>query len=364
MLTQVNYTARQAKITAKLLAQNLDAIIISGYENIVYLTGFTGHAATLLITANGSHSLITDYRYFERATEESQGVEVVLRARDSESLPDCIFRLLGNKQAIAFESEKVSYREFAALYESNHQTKLLPVYGWTEQLRMVKDQYEISQIKHAATIADEALSQTMPYIKEGISERDVAIELEYRMQKLGSEGISFDTILLFGERSSLPHGNPTNKKLKQGDLILLDFGAVVNGYRSDMTRTFVLGTANEKQQSIFDTVKAAQQNALSKVCAGADCLMINTAAHHVLATSPFAQYAGEGLGHGVGLFLHEQPFIKPGVEYQLQAGNVITIEPGIYIPQFGGVRLEEDILVTESGYECLTNFPHQFEILN
>ncbi|GEK11282.1 M24 family metallopeptidase [Pseudoalteromonas peptidolytica] len=359
---QVNYSARQQRLIKKLQQHQSDALIVYGYENIVYLTGFTGHAATLLVRANGQHQLITDYRYFERAGNEAVGVEVVLRNRDEESLPNCIFRLLGKVRQVSFEAHHISHADFLSLNTSSKSQMLIAAPLWVESLRQVKDEYEIHCIQRAAEIADSALAHTLRFLKAGATEREVAIELEYQMQKLGSEGVAFDTILLFGARSSLPHGNPSNTKLNLGDLVLIDFGAVINGYRSDMTRSYVLGESNQQQQSMFEIVQAAQHAALELIKPGVNCSELNTASHQVLSNSPFAQYAGEGLGHGVGLFLHEQPFIKPGVDHQLEVGNIITIEPGIYIPNYGGIRLEEDVLVTESGSKCLTHAPQNFQL--
>ncbi|TMP26963.1 aminopeptidase P family protein [Pseudoalteromonas rubra] len=355
------YLQRQTRMRSQLLTSDYEGMLVFGYENIRYLCGFSGHAATLLI----SHEqclLITDYRYFERASKEAEQTEVVLRHRDTESLGQCLNRLSGQLKVLAFDAAHIDVGQWQQISGELSGRVLMPTPGLVEQLRQVKTTHEVNRIRQAAQIADQALADTLPLIKEGVSERELALELDYRMQKLGSEGVSFDTILLFGARSALPHGNPSTQQLRHGDLILIDFGAVVDGYRSDMTRTYVYGTPSTKQRAMFDTVQTAQQAALARACSGADCQVLNEAAHAVLLNSEFAQYAGEGLGHGLGLFLHEQPFIKPGVNYQLEPGNVITIEPGIYIPGYGGVRLEEDIALTESGYELLTHSPQHFEL--
>ncbi|TMP39038.1 M24 family metallopeptidase [Pseudoalteromonas rubra] len=355
------YIQRQTSLRNQLLTSGYEGMLVFGYENIRYLCGFSGHAATLLI----SHEqclLITDYRYFERAQKEAEQAEVVLRHRDTESLGQCLSRLSGQLKVLAFDAAHIDVGQWQQISKELSGRVLTPILGLVEQLRQVKTAHEITRIRQAAQIADQALADTLPLIKEGVSERDLALELDYRMQKLGSEGVSFDTILLFGARSALPHGNPSKQTLQHGDLILIDFGAVVDGYRSDMTRTYVYGTPSTRQRAMFDTVQTAQQAALARARAGLDCQVLNEAAHAVLLDSDFAQYAGEGLGHGLGLFLHEQPFIKSGVNYHLEQGNVITIEPGIYIPGYGGVRLEEDIAITEAGYELLTHSPQHFEL--
>ncbi|KZN28638.1 hypothetical protein N480_11135 [Pseudoalteromonas luteoviolacea S2607] len=357
----VNYQARKSKLLQSLQQHQADMMIISSRQNIRYLTGFSGNAATLLISEHQSY-LITDYRYFERACAETSDIAVVQRDRDTESLGQCIARCLPNCEVVVFEAAHFSVDQWRLISGELPYSNLRGVTGCVEALREVKDELEISYIQQAAQIADESLSEMLTLAKEGVQERELALELEYKMRSKGSEGVSFDTILLFGERSALPHGNPSERRLKKGDFILVDFGAVVNGYRSDMTRTYVLGTPTAKQLSVFNTVQRAQQCALESVKPEIDCDSLNRVAHQVMANSPFAQFAGEGLGHGLGLDLHEQPFIKPRAEHILKPGNVITIEPGIYIPEFGGVRLEEDIVVTEQGYQCLTKAPQTFEL--
>ncbi|MGI2259982.1 M24 family metallopeptidase [Shewanella sp. GXUN23E] len=351
---------RQAALRAGMAARGLDSLLLFGYENIRYISGFSGHAAYLVLSQQDAF-LISDYRYAERAKAESVGVEVICRDRDNESLGHCINRFLTPQTKVGFEAAHMDVAtwqaiaaELAGKFTSD---QLKPVTGMVERMRMVKDEWEVAQIRAAAAIADEALAQTLPLFKAGVSERDLALELEYRMQKLGSEGMSFDTILLFAQRSSMPHGSPSAQTLKSGDFITLDFGAVVNGYRSDMTRSYLYGEASDKQIAIYNTVAEAQQAAMDTVKAGVPAIEALNASNRILQASPFAEFVGEGLGHGVGLFLHEQPFIKPGCDHVLQAGNIITIEPGIYIPGYGGVRLEEDILVTDTGYELLTRAP-------
>ncbi|WP_227008417.1 M24 family metallopeptidase [Pseudoalteromonas luteoviolacea] len=357
----INYQQRMAKLRLFLTQHQVDMKIISGRQNIRYLTGFSGNAATLLVSKNEAY-LITDYRYYERAREETQNIKVELRDRDAETLGRCIARCFPSFESVAFEAAHYSVEQWHAISADLPYKHLKSASGWVESLREVKDEQEVSFIQRAAQIADESLEEVLSLVKEGVEERELALELDYKMRRKGSEGVSFDTILLFAERSALPHGSPSARRLKHGDFILIDFGAVVNGYRSDMTRTYVYGKPTDKQKSIFNTVQQAQRRALEHVKQGINCEDLNRLAHQVLADSPFAKYAGEGLGHSLGLDLHEQPFLKPNTSYHLKSGNVITIEPGIYIPNFGGVRLEEDIVVTEQGYQCLTNAPQTFEL--
>ncbi len=353
------FLTRQAQLRALFERYDVNAMLLFGYENIRYISGFSGHAAYALITNNEAF-LITDYRYAEQAQSETFGFEVICRDRDNETLGHCINRFLPSNCQLGFESDFVSVGMWQAIFNELTKARTAPVQGVVESLRRVKDEWEIKQIQLAASIADQALAETMPYFKAGVTERDIALELEYRMQKLGSQGFAFDTISLFAERTSLPHGVPSSQQLKPGDFITLDFGAVINGYRSDMTRSYVYGEATKTQQEIYSAVVNAQEAAMGQVKAGAPAVNALNASHQQLNNAGFGEHAGEGLGHGVGLFLHEFPIIKPDCEYCLEAGNVITIEPGIYIPNYGGVRLEEDIVVTEQGYQLLTHAPKPF----
>lgn len=350
------YLERQTRLRCQLTDKNYSSFLVFGYENIRYISGFSGHAAYLVINHDSAY-LITDYRYAEQAQNETSGFEVICRDRDNESLGHCINRFVSESALLAFEANSIDVATWHSILSEVTAKDITPVTGLIETMRMVKDNWEVKQIQLAAAIADQALSETLPYFKTGASERDIALELEYRMQKLGSEGMSFDTILLFAERTSLPHGMPSDKQLKVGDFITLDFGAVINGYRSDMTRSYIYGEASKQQQSIYQAVADAQQAAMQEVKAGVPAVNALQASHNILNQSGFGEFAGEGLGHGVGLFLHEAPIIKPNCDYLLEAGNVITVEPGIYIPNLGGVRLEEDILVTETGYQLLTHAP-------
>ena len=242
-------------------------------------------------------------------------------------------------------------------------TQISALVGTIEKLRMIKTADEIASIKQAAAIGDQALANILPLIKEGITERELAIELDYQMAKLGSEEVSFATILGFGERSALPHGIPSSRKLKQGDLILIDFGAVMNGYRSDMTRTFVFGKADAKQKHIYQLVQEAQQAAIDKLTEGISGQTLYEQSANILLSSDYKDYAGEGLGHGVGLQLHEQPFLGPDCKTIIEQGCVITIEPGIYIPGWGGIRIEDDVVLTENGLEIMTQAPKNLQEL-
>ncbi|MCO7227367.1 Xaa-Pro peptidase family protein [Pleionea sp. CnH1-48] len=357
------YHTRQQALREHLKQNQLDAILVFSLENLRYLTGYSGEAAYGLISQSESF-LITDYRFMEQAERECNNTQIICRDRKKQSLGEAIAQLCSQEKisALAFESAHITVQMWQSISDALSNVKISELNGLVETARMRKDAHEIESMRSAAAIADKALANLLPQFKEGVSERDMALELEFQMLRQGSEGLSFPTIMLFAERSSLPHGIPGDKKLQRGDIILIDFGAVQNGYRSDMTRSYIFGEANQQQHEVYHLVLQAQQNAIETLTAGVSTNIANEASQQVLTQSDYAQYAGEGLGHGVGLYLHEQPLIGMGPEHVLEAGNIITIEPGIYIPDWGGIRLEDDMLITENGCEYLTHSPKPFEL--
>lgn len=361
------FQTRLAHLRASMTLAEQDASLIFSLDNLRYLFNYTGEAAYGLVTHNAMY-LITDYRFVEQAQEEcvSEDIQttVVCRDRDRQTLGQAIASLLQQEksQHCWFEADQMNVAMWEAIALDNKAIHFTPSTNALERQRKTKDAWEIAQMRKAANIADQALAMLVPQLKLGVSERDMAIELDYQMQKLGSEGVSFQTILGFGERSALPHCIPSHRRLQAGDLIVLDFGAVVNGYRSDMTRSFVAGKADAQQKAMYGTVFSAQRAALNCLKDGVAAAHVNAASSAILDASSFAKYAGPGLGHGVGIKLHEQPFIGPFCKEHLRTNYVVTIEPGIYIPQYGGIRLEDDVLITEDGFDYITHAPKQFEL--
>ena len=344
------------------------AMLVFSDNNIRYLSNFSGHAATLLLTDQINY-LITDYRYVEQAKSQAVGFEVICRDRANQSLNALICQLLEKAQCpnLYFESQHIDVAQWQSMsveiQSLNSIKSVLPITSAIEKLRMIKSDDEVAYISEAAQIADQALANILPLAKVGITERELATELEYQMAKLGSEELSFATILLFGERSALPHGIPSNRALKKGDLILIDFGAVVNGYRSDMTRTYIFGEADAKQKRIYQLVKDAQQAAIDAIAIGVTGKQLYQESANILLNSEYSDYAGEGLGHGVGLQLHEIPFLGDSCDTRIDKGCVITIEPGIYIPGWGGVRIEDDLVLTDDGLKIITQAPKELLVL-
>ena len=351
-------------ITHRLQVEKIDALLLFDANNITYLSGFTGHAATALVLADQAY-LLTDYRYFEQAKAQCADFTVICRDRVKQSLAALIDELISRHGVdnLAFEADHISHSAWQSMQQQWPNTTCLSASRWVEDLRYSKDNSEIESIQQAALIADQALQQLLKVIMPGVTERELALELEHQMATMGSERPSFDTIMLAAERSALPHGIPSNKKLQHGDLLLIDFGAVINGYHSDMTRTFVIGSANQKQRDIYQTVYAAQQAAMDALTTEIEADDLYQHAAKVLNQSEYAAFQGEGLGHGLGMDVHELPFIGMGKNLTIKKNCVITLEPGIYIPGWGGVRIEDDVVLTDEGLRCLTQFPRALQEL-
>jgi len=360
------FAERLSRFRYQMVQAGQDAALIFSPVNLRYLLNYSGEALMAIVSPS-KVVLITDYRFIAQAKQEAPPelqVSCYCRDRDRQSLSQAIAMVLGDIKArrVWYEDSDISVLQWRAIGEGNGLIEFSPCPPHLAAQRMVKDEWEVAQIEQAAAIADLALQRALPLLQPGISEQEFATELEYQLKKAGAEDFSFATILGFAERSALPHALPGAKRLKKGDLIVLDFGAVVNGYRSDMTRSFVCGTPSPLQKQMYQTVLQAQQAALDAVRAGISGAALNNIAADVLAASPFAKDVGPGLGHGVGLQLHEQPFLGPLCRQLLPENAVITIEPGIYITDFGGVRIEDDVLVTKEGCRVLTKAPKQFEL--
>jgi Xaa-Pro aminopeptidase/Xaa-Pro dipeptidase len=364
---QPQFANRLAAFRQAMQQANQQAALIFGAENLRYLLNYAGEAACVVLTQH-SVALITDYRFEAQARQEcavaQNGCRVICRDRDKQRLGEALALEINAQQVsrIWYEAEHISVQQWQLLQQDFSAVQCSPCPPLLASLRMVKDDWEVAQIQQAAQIADAALAQTLPLLQPGISEIDFATELEYRLKKLGAEALSFATIVGFGARSALPHALPSTQRLKKGDFILIDFGAVVNGYRSDMTRSYVAGKADMLQLQLFKAVQQAQQAALKAVKAGVSASALFAISDQVLQNTEFGRYAGPGLGHGVGLQLHEQPFLSPNSDLKLPAGAVVTIEPGVYLPNYGGLRLEDDVLVTAHGYVQLTKAPQQFAL--
>lgn len=348
------------KLRQALKEQQIDAILVTSGYNRRYLTGFTGSSGIAIISADAA-VFITDFRYTEQAGKQVQGFDIiqhngVIQQAVAEQVSKLGIHTLG------FEQDDMTYATYE-LYKQVVSANLVPVSGVIEKIRLIKTQEEINIIKVACEIADNAFSHILTYIKPGITELDVSNELEFFMRKQGATSSSFDIIVASGLRSALPHGVATNKVIEQGDFVTLDFGALYNGYVSDITRTIAVGEPAAKLIDMYDAVLASQLKAVEQVKAGMTCKEADAIARDYLAEKGYGEAFGHSLGHGIGLEVHENPGLNMRSSVILEPNMVVTIEPGVYIPGIGGVRIEDDIVITETGNEVLTHSPKQLIIL-
>jgi Xaa-Pro aminopeptidase len=348
------------KLRKKLTDLGLDAVLITSKFNRRYISGFTGSSGFVLVTQNDA-KIITDFRYVEQAENQCREFEVVEhKATIHEELANQIKTL--NINQLGFEKDHVTYSNFEIL-KSHLKCNLVPISGVMEEIRLIKSPDEIKIVKEATSIADQAFSHILNYIKPGLSEIEVSNELEFFMRRKGATSSSFDIIVASGIRSSLPHGVATNKIIESGDFITLDFGAYFNGYVSDITRTIAVGTPNEKLVEIYNIVLEAQIKGVKGIKSGITGKEADALTRDYISQKGYGEYFGHSTGHGIGLEVHEGPNLSFRSDTILEPGMIVTVEPGIYIPDLGGVRIEDDVLVTADGYEVLTHSPKELIIL-
>lgn len=349
---------RIEKLLTQMELLNIDAVIVSNPYNRRYLSGFTGSSGYLVISKE-KRIMLTDFRYIEQATKQCQGFEIVdffkkgLMDTLAESLVDC------KAIRIGFENATLTYKEFTHFEATLKGFEWVPLHDVIEKIRMIKDEQEIKTVALASSIGDAAFSHILTVIRQGMTEIDVAIELEFFMKKQGASKLSFDTIVASGTRSSLPHAVPTNKVIESGDFVTLDFGCIFEGYCSDMTRTIVVGKASERQKEIYELVLKAQQTALEMIQPGIVGKVGDSYARSIINNAGYAQYFGHGLGHSLGLEVHEQPRFSQLSDEIILPGMIMSVEPGIYIPDFGGVRIEDLILIETSGIRNFVTSPKE-----
>lgn len=338
--------------------ENIDAYVVIRPENGRYLSGFTGGEATLYITAERA-LLLTDFRYVEQATGEAPEFEIIKTGQDHF---EALAEIGQQSKRVGFEGDFITYVGFGKLTKGFPQAELLSLPNLVNHLRSVKDQAEIETIRHAVKIADDAFTKVLTSIEIGQTEEEIGLDLEYAMRRAGASGGSFHFIIASGARSALPHGTASSKKIKSGEFLTMDFGAIYQGYCSDITRTVFLGEPEEKHREVYEVVLAAQRAGIAAVAPGRTGKEVDAVARKIIEDAGYGEYFGHGLGHSVGLAIHEGPNLNQREERVLQPGMVITVEPGIYIPEWGGVRIEDIVLVTDNGCEVLTQAPKEFII--
>jgi Xaa-Pro aminopeptidase len=360
----VTISQRRDRLRQRLQADGLAAMLITRLVNVRYLSGFTGSNAALLIRADDETPVLaTDGRYRTQAAQQVPDAEIVIERA-------CGPFLAGRAAAdgvgrLGFESHVVTVDGFDALAREAGDVELVRAAGMVEALREIKDAGEIALLRLACEAADAALTDLVKNggLRPGRTERQVSRELESLMLDHGADGVSFETIVAAGANSAIPHHRPTDAVLAAGDFVKIDFGALVCGYHSDMTRTFVLGPAAQWQLDLYELVAAAQQAGRDAVRPGVALREVDAASRQVIADAGYADCFTHGLGHGVGLEIHEAPGISAAAAGTLLAGSAVTVEPGVYLPDRGGVRIEDTLVVGETAPDLLTQFPKELAIL-
>ncbi len=354
-------TERIKKIQNKL--ENNEAMLITSDCNRFYFTGFKSSAGTVIITKTKSYLLI-DFRYIEKAKSVVKSCEVILSQRVDSEIKDILAANAVKKLFVETFSLSISqFESYKNIFDGIEVSKSDEMNKYIEKLRSVKTEEEISFIKNAQHFTDETFSYILERIEAGRTERDIMLDMEYYMRKIGSSDVSFDTIVVSGKKSSMPHGVPSDKKIEKGDFITMDFGSIYNGYCSDMTRTVAVGYISDEQKHIYDTVLRAQLEALKAVKAGVVCKDIDKIARDIIYNEGYEGCFGHGLGHSVGIEIHESPNFNMRDETILQEGTVMTVEPGIYVENFCGVRIEDMVVATKNGCINLTNSKKDLIIL-
>lgn len=364
-LAPMDVAGRAPALQAQLDGAGLDALLVTDLTNVRYLTGFTGSAGLLLV-APGSLTFVTDGRYGEQATDQlaragvSAAVEVSGTAQ-REVVAGAV--TAAGIQRMGLEADAVTWsaqRTYADSWFPD--VELVPTTGLVAGLRLHKDDGEIARIERAAAIADAALAQVRPRLLDGPTEADFGLELDTAMRRLGADDVSFETIVASGPNGSRPHHRPGRRVVAEGDLVILDFGALVDGYHSDMTRTVAVGELNPTQARMFDVVLESQAAGVAAVTDGVPAIEVDRACRAVIDDAGWGDAFLHGTGHGVGLLIHEDPRVGQTSTAMLSSRCIVTVEPGVYLPEHGGVRIEDTVVVTPDGCRALTSTPKNLAV--
>jgi Xaa-Pro aminopeptidase len=352
---------RIEKLRSKLSEAKLDAVLVTSAENRYYFSNFRGSAGVLLITKNHSF-LLTDSRYTDIARGEAPLFGVIDHNRELNTH----LKTMAEKyeiKTLGIEFEVMPVGEFVGLRDAIPAVQLLKADDIFYDIRMIKDTREIEIFQEAVSYCDAAFEHILSFIRPGMTEQEVGFELEMFMRKAGAEGIKANHVIASGERSSLPHGQATNRVIKVGDFVKMDIGARVKGYYSDFTRTVVLGEPSSKQLEIYEIVKRTQEAILESIGPGKVCSELDGLARSIIGDAGYGENFTHSLGHSIGLAIHEKPVMRHSDHTVLQPGMVITVEPGIYIPGFGGVRIEDFVVITEDGHQNLTKATKELQVI-
>ena len=364
LMSPTRFLARQENLLNLIREAEVDALLVVGVANVSYLTGFSGDSSPLMIGPD-VRVLISDSRYQTQIAEECPGLEADVRTQKTKQR-DQIASVVAKAwpRKLAIESHTVTADEFAKLSEAignadgGKSIEIKPLASTVDTLRQVKDDDEIAEIRRAIQQAERGFAMLRAMLTGDMTERQVAHELEHAMRRFGADRAAFDPIVAVGDRSALPHYRPGDRRIEESSFVLIDWGAATaRGYRSDLTRVVATDNFPAKLQELHGVVLKAQLAGIAAIHPGAKLSDVDSAARRVIEEAGFGDFFGHGLGHGIGLHIHEDPRMNSIAEGELQPGNVITVEPGIYLPGFGGVRIEDDVLVTPDGSEVLTSVP-------
>lgn len=348
------------KLRTKFADNNVDGLLITSSYNRRYISGFTGTAGAVLIS--GEKALfITDFRYMEQAAKQCEGFEIIQHKGAIQEEVAKQVQQLGIRK-LGFEEDHVTFSTFKS-YDKAVEAELVPVSGAVEKLRLIKTDGEIKILKEAAEIADAAFKHITGFIRPGLTELEVSNELEFFMRKAGADSSSFDIIVASGYRSALPHGVASEKVIESGDFITLDFGAYYKGYVSDITRTLAVGKPEDKLKEIYNIVLEAQLRGMAGIKPGMTGKEADALTRNLIVEKGYGEYFGHSTGHGIGLEVHEGPGLSFKSDVVLEPGMVVTVEPGIYIPGVGGVRIEDDTVITMNHNTSLTHSTKELIIL-
>lgn len=337
----------------------IDGMLVTSPSNRRYLSGFTGTAGTVLISEMEA-KFITDFRYMDQAAEQAKGYEIIENRDAVQAVAELVERMGITK--LGCEQDHLTYNQYNQFHEKV-KAELVPVSDVVEKLRMVKTKEEIDTLKAAASISDKAFTHILEFIRPGVTEMEVNNELEFYMRRQGAISSSFNTIIASGFRSALPHGVASGKTIEKGDLVTLDFGAYYEGYGSDMTRTVAVGEPDPELRNIYEIVLEALNRGIQACKLGASCREVDEVARDFITEKGYGDRFGHGTGHAIGLDIHESPYFSAKSEDVLETGMVMTVEPGIYLPGKGGVRIEDDVVITEDGFEVITHSPKDLIVL-
>ncbi|MFK7820493.1 MAG: M24 family metallopeptidase [Planctomycetaceae bacterium] len=358
------HSSRRNKLMRAIRKEDADAILVTDEKNVTWLTGFTGDSTWMLLSKSNT-VLLSDTRYATQIKNECGDDQLDVEIRDASStMLKTLTKVLTNAKVknLAFESDKLTHASYCGLVEAAENTTLVPTSGITENLRAVKDKQEIKDIRLAVELAERGMATLKAGLKPGMTELQIAHNLEHAMRSFGATRAGFHPIVAVGPNAALPHAIPGNATIDESNVLLVDWGAeTLGGYRSDLTRVLFTGSVSAKVRAVYEVVLKAQVESIKAIRPGARCCDIDAIARNIIDEEGYGKYFGHGLGHGFGLQIHEQPRLSPISEQLLEPGMVVTVEPGIYLPGRFGVRIEDDILVTRDGCEVLSNVPKQFE---